>query len=246
MKKIHLASIILSVLTASLLTCSCGASAQSATRQTGPEWDASGFVVLTDVVPDVILEIRYHSSFNFVGARVDGYEEPVALVTKEAAEALRRVSDNLKEKGYRLKIYDTYRPQTAVNHFERWARDLTDTLTKAYFYPDLDKSVLFDMGFIAHRSGHSRGSTIDLTLFDMATGKEVDMGGVFDYFGDRSHDNFPDLTPEQKRNRQILNEAMFAEGFKTIEEEWWHYTLKNEPYPNTYFTFPVRTDSVKK
>lgn len=245
MTRRNLVSLTVPLLAACLLAGSCGASAQSASSQKGPEWDASGFVVLTDVIPDAILEIRYHSTFNFVGARVDGYDEPVALITKEAAAALKKASNDLKSKGYRIKIYDTYRPQTAVNHFERWAKNLTDTLTKAYFYPELDKSVLFDLGFIAHRSGHSRGSTVDLTLFDMSTGKEVDMGGVFDYFGDRSHDDFPDLTPEQKRNRGILNEAMFAAGFKTIPEEWWHFTLKNEPYPDTYFTFPVRTGSVK-
>ena len=198
------------------------------------------FVVLADVVPDIIQEIRYHSSFNFVGTRVDGYEAPVALATRPAAEALKKVSDELKAKGYRLKIYDTYRPQRAVNHFIRWAEAVSDTLMKPYFYPELDKSVLFDQGYICARSGHSRGSTIDLTLFDMSTGQEVDMGGNFDYFGRLSHPDYEGVTPEQMANRMLLREAMLRHGFNPLAEEWWHFTLKDEPYPDTYFDFPIR------
>jgi len=204
------------------------------------EDDASGFVLVTDAVPEVILEIRYFSTFNFVGKRVEGYEEPVALVTKEAAHALKTASEKLAAKGYRLKIFDIYRPQMAVNHFERWALDVKDTLTKAFFYPELDKSVLFKRGFIAHKSGHSRGSTVDLTLFDMRLGRDVDMGGPFDYFGDLSHTDYPDITDEQKANRRLLREAMTEAGFSGITGEWWHFTLKNEPYPKTYFTFPSK------
>lgn len=206
--------------------------------------DASGFVLLTDVVPDVILEIRYFSTYNFVGERVDGYEEPVALITKEAGAALKRASDALLEQGYRLKIYDAYRPQKAVAHFVRWAERLDDVRMKPYFYPELNKNVLFEQGYIAEHSGHSRGSTVDLTLFDMKTGKEVDMGGTFDYFGLRSHPDFDDVTREQYRNRMILREAMLNAGFKPIKEEWWHFTLKDEPYPETYFTFPVSSHSI--
>ena len=113
--------------------------------------DASGFVLLSEAVPDAILEIRYYSTYNFVGTRIDGYEAPVAMLTKEAAKALREVSDELITKGYRLKIYDAYRPQRAVNHFERWAKDLDDTKMKQYFYPELNKDVLFDEGYIDHR-----------------------------------------------------------------------------------------------
>lgn len=207
--------------------------------------DASGFVLLTDVVPDVLLEIRYFSTFNFVGKRVDGYEEPVALITKEAAEALRTVNEKMISKGYRLKIFDCYRPQKAVNHFERWAKDISDTLNKAFFYPELDKSVLFDLGFICHRSGHSRGSTVDLTLFDMKLGRDVDMGGPFDYFGELSHPDYQGISDEQKFNRQLLHNAMIEAGFVGIAEEWWHFTLKNEPYPDTYFTFPSRVSAVR-
>ncbi len=209
--------------------------------------DASGFVVLSEVVPDVIQEIRYYSTYNFVGDRIRGYEEPVALMTKQAAYALKEVADELREKGYRLKIYDAYRPQMAVDNFKEWAQDLKDTRMKEYFYPDLNKDVLFDQGYIAARSGHSRGSTVDLTLFDMRTEKEVDMGGTFDYFGERSHPDFKgDLTPEQLQNRRILSQAMFRHGFKGLDTEWWHFTLRDEPYPDTYFTFQNQKNSVQE
>ena len=220
-----------------------------------------GFVHLTDAVPDAILEIRYYSTYNFVGDRIDGYEKPTALLTKEAANALKAVSDDLKKQGYRLKIYDAYRPQRAVTHFMRWAKNIPDTRMKAYFYPDLDKSVLFAQGYIAEKSGHSRGSTVDPTLFDMKTGKEVDMGGTFDWFGRESHPDwggnpekgqytgtYPGKAPAagrrinavQFRNRMLLRKAMMRRGFKPIDEEWWHFTLANEPYPNTYFDHPVK------
>ena len=206
--------------------------------------DSSDFVLLSEAVPDAILEIRYYSTYNFVGDRIDGYEEPVALLTEEAAEALKEVSDDLAEDGYRLKIYDAYRPQEAVTNFEEWAKDIDDTRMKEYFYPELDKSVLFEQGYIASHSGHSRGSTVDLTLFDMETEKEVDMGGTFDYFGELSHPDYTDITDEQYENRMILREAMMEHGFNPLPEEWWHFTLADEPYPETYFTFPVNSDSV--
>lgn len=214
--------------------------------------DFSQFVNLAEAVPDVILEIRYYSTYNFVGARVDGYDEPVALLTRQAADSLRAVSDDLVKQGYRLKIYDAYRPQCAVDHFVRWAADVNDTLMKSYFYPDVPRDKLFKLGYIAEKSGHTRGSTVDLTLFDMATEKELDMGGTFDWFGLESHPDYggdPDtgvykgnaqITAEQFHNRMILREAMMRHGFKPIGEEWWHFTLKNEPFPDTYFTFPVK------
>ena len=148
-----------------------------------PTDDCSQFVNLADAVPDAILEIRYYSTYNFVGARVDGYEEPVALLTRQAADSLRAVSDDLLKQGYRLKIFDAYRPQCAVDHFMRWAADVNDTLMKPYFYPKVPRDKLFELGYILEKSGHTRGSTVDLTLFDMATEKEVDMGGTFDWFG---------------------------------------------------------------
>ena len=228
-------------------------------RKDDPTLDRSGFVVITDVIPDAILEIRYYSTYNFVGTRIDGYLQPVALLTKEAADSLKAVSDDVKAQGYRLKIYDAYRPQMGVNHFVHWAENIADTMMKSYFYPDLNKSVLFEQEYIYERSGHTRGSTVDLTLFDMRTEKEVDMGGTFDWFGPESHPDFcgnPEtgvytgdnskspagrsITAEQFENRMILRRAMLRHGFKALDSEWWHFTLANEPYPDTYFNFPVR------
>lgn len=206
--------------------------------------DSSGFVLLSEAVPDVILEIRYYSTYNFVGDRIDGYEEPLAFLTKDAASALKNVSDELITKGYRLKIFDAYRPQKAVTHFMNWALDENDVRMKKYFYPELDKKVLFPQGYIAEHSGHSRGSTVDLTLFDMTTEKEVDMGGTFDYFGELSHPDYRNITEEQYKNRMLLREVMLKHGFKPLVEEWWHFTLADEPYPDTYFTFPINSNSL--
>lgn len=208
--------------------------------------DSSGFVLLSDAVPDAILEIRYYSTYNFVGKRIAGYEEPIALITKEAAIKLKEVSDELIEKGYRLKIYDAYRPQMAVNNFVDWAKDVNDIKMKKYFYPDLDKEVLFPQMYIMEYSGHTRGSTVDLTLFDMNTEKEVDMGGTFDYFGRESHPDYKGITNEQYNNRMILRDAMMSHGFKPLETEWWHFTLEDEPYKDIYFNFPISKSSLKK
>ncbi|MCR4965892.1 MAG: M15 family metallopeptidase [Bacteroidales bacterium] len=213
---------------------------QKKSRETSAQTD--GFVMLSEAVPDAILEIRYYSTYNFVGTRIDGYLEPVALLTKEAADALKRVSDDVMKQGYRLKIYDAYRPVSAVQHFMRWAADPNDTLMKPYFYPNLPKSVLFRKGYISSHSGHSRGSTVDLTLFDMNTEKDVDMGGTFDLLDPQSHPLRRDyVTEKQYQNRMILRNAMVRHGFKPIGTEWWHFTLINEPYPNTYFSFPVQS-----
>ena len=227
----------------------------SAPPHTAPkEEDTRHFVTLTDVVPDAILEIRYFGTYNFVGTRIDGYEEPTALLTRAAADSLRAVSDDVKACGYRLKIYDAYRPQKAVDHFVRWAADVADTLMKTYFYPHLDKSTLFEQEYIYEKSGHTRGSTIDLTLFDERTEKELDMGGTFDWFGPESHPDYcgnPEtehytgnasqpITPQQFHNRMILRNAMMRHGFKPLDSEWWHFTLRDEPFPDTYFNFPVR------
>lgn len=209
-------------------------------EDTAVDYDSCGFVMVTDAIPDAILEMRYYSTFNFVGERIDGYEAPVAYLTKEAAAALKNVSDDLMQQGYRIKIYDAYRPQTAVNHFKAWAADAEDTRMKEYFYPELDKSVLFKNGYIASKSGHSRGSTVDLTIVDMKTGRAVDMGGGFDFFGEISHSAQTEgLTQEQINNRKILRDAMVSNGFKGISTEWWHFTLADEPYPDTYFDIPV-------
>ena len=199
-----------------------------------------GFVYVTDVIPTAQLEIRYFSEDNFVGAVIDGYEAPKAILTVEAAEALKKAADILEEQGYYIKIFDAYRPQRAVDHFVRWSKDLDDTKMKEKYYPDLDKSVLFELGYIAEKSGHSRGSTVDLTLVEISSGKELDMGSGFDFFGDISNHGTHLITPEQEKNRNILRDAMVEAGFKVYPEEWWHYTLENEPYPDTYFDFPVK------
>ncbi len=209
--------------------------------------DASGFVLLSDVIPDAILDIRYYTTFNFTGERVDGYEEPAALLTKEAAEALKIANEKAIALGYRLKIFDCYRPQMAVDHFIRWAEKHKDIAMKNYFYPEVDKSNLFNLGFVASKSGHSRGSTVDLTLFDMTTQKDIDVGGSFDYFGKLSRaENTEEITDAQVENRKLLRKIMLESGFKPLAEEWWHFTLVNEPYPDTYFTFPVNSNQVKK
>ena len=204
-----------------------------------PEYDRSDFVEVTEVIPDVILEIRYYSTYNFVGTRVDGYVRPLALMTRQAADSLKAVNDELKAKGYRLKIWDTYRPQRAVNHFIRWAEDLNDTTMKKVFYPMVDKSLLFEQGYIYARSSHSRGSTVDLTLIETATGKELDMGSPFDWFGEESHPDYPCKLYMQSFNRLLLHDAMVRHGFEGLDSEWWHFTLVNEPYPDTYFDFPI-------
>ena len=165
--------------------------------------DSSDFVLLAEAVPDAILEIRYYSTYNFVGDRIKGYEQPVAILTKEAAAALKNVSDELKTKGYRLKIFDAYRPQMAVSHFMAWALDPNDVRMKKYFYPKLEKNTLFPLGYIAEHSGHSRGSTVDLTLFDMNLEMEVDMGGTFDYFGELSHPDYTKITKQQSAPNQV-------------------------------------------
>ncbi|MBP3869441.1 MAG: M15 family metallopeptidase [Faecalicoccus sp.] len=208
--------------------------------------DPSGFVVLADYIPSIIQEIRYYSTYNFIGDRINGYEEPIALLTKEAARALLGVANEMNVWGYRLKIFDAYRPAMAVKHFTMWGLEDTDLRMKPFFYPDLDKTDLFEKGYIATKSSHSRGSTVDLTLFDMKTGKEVDMGGPFDYFGELSHPDYQGITKEQYENRMLLQKAMVRNGFVPYECEWWHFTLKDEPYPDTYFEFPVSSQYLKR
>ena len=208
--------------------------------------DPSGFVLISDYVPGVIQEIRYHSTYNFVGERIDGYEEPVALITIEAARALKSVANEMNVQGYRLKIFDAYRPLCAVKHFVLWGIEDQDIRMKPYFYPDLQKQELFSGGYIASRSSHTRGSTVDLTLLDMATGKELDMGSPFDLFSGISHPDSRQVTDEQYANRMTLRSVMVRNGFEPIDCEWWHFTLKEEPYPDTYFEFPVSAQYLKR
>ena len=208
--------------------------------------DPSGFVLLSDYVPGIIQEIRYFSTYNFIGDRIDGYEEPCALITVEAARALKAVSSELNVKGYRLKVFDAYRPACAVRHFVMWGIEDLDLRMKPFFYPDLEKQELFSKGYVASKSSHSRGSTIDLTLLDMRTGKEVDMGSPFDLFSEISHPDNKNVTEEQYENRMILQNAMTRNGFVPFDCEWWHFTLADEPYKDTYFEFPVSSAYLKK
>lgn len=211
-----------------------------------PAMDPNGFVLLADSVPHIVQEIRYYSTYNFIGERIDGYEEPVALLTVEAARALKRVSAELFVQGYRLKVFDAYRPVTAVRQFILWGIEDQDVRMKPYFYPTLEKQELFSRGYIARQSSHSRGSAIDLTLLDMRTGREVDMGSPFDLFDEASHPDFRGITEEQYENRMCLRHAMVRNGFVPYECEWWHFVLKDEPFPDTYFAFPVSSAYLKR
>lgn len=223
----------------------------------------SDFAVMNEVLPYALFEIRYFEENNFVGSPVDGYKEPLCFLTKKAGVALEKVYQEAKSRGYTLKIFDCYRPQRAVDHFVRWAKDLKDQKMKSKYYPNEDKSVLFEKGYIAEKSGHSRGSTLDLTLavpvsdderkrsvwelvksfFTMDdylySAKELDMGTSYDFFDSLSHTADPRITKKQKQNRFLLKELMEKHGFVNYDKEWWHYTLKDEPYKDTYFNFPV-------
>ena len=204
--------------------------------------DADGFVLLSDYVPGIIQEIRYYSTYNFLGERVNGYEEPCAILTREAARALKAVSGEAMVMGYRLKVFDAYRPARAVKHFVLWGIEDLDLRMKPFFYPDLEKQELFAKGYIASRSTHSKGSTVDLTLLDMETGKELDMGSPFDLFSEVSHPDYQGITEEQYKNRMTLQSLMVRGGFKPIDCEWWHFTLADEPYPEILFDFPVSSE----
>ena len=205
------------------------------------EFAVKHFVEVKKLIPDLIEEIRYNSDHNFVGRRIAGYEESVALLTKECAEALKKVADELREEGYRLKIYDAYRPDDAVQDFRKWVGNMKDQKMKDEFYPDIEKSELFKAGYISSRSKHCHGSTIDMTLCDQK-GNELDMGGHFDFFSETSHsDHTESLTEEQQENRKLLREAMERNGFKIANTEWWHFSLIEEPYPKENFNFPVKS-----
>ncbi|MGW5716595.1 M15 family metallopeptidase [Amycolatopsis sp. NPDC003865] len=224
---------------------------------------ASEFVALSDVAPSILQDIRYATRHNFVGQRIDGYLEPTCILTRQAASALRQAQARVLRQGYTLKVYDCYRPQRAVDHFVRWAKDLADEKMKAEFYPNVEKDRLFEEGYIAEKSGHSRGSTMDLTLVKLPPRHQrpyrpgeplqpcfapqdqrfpdntVDMGTGYDCFDPLAHTDNPAITGVARTNRDVLRNAMTAAGFRNLPEEWWHYTLKGEPFPDTYFDFPV-------
>ncbi|MCK8602601.1 M15 family metallopeptidase [Desulfoferrobacter suflitae] len=202
-----------------------------------------GFVYVDQVIPDIKIELRYYSDHNFVGRRIDGYLEPRCILTAQAAQALKKVQEELRRFGLALKIFDAYRPQRAVDHFVRWAEDLQDTRRKAEFYPDVDKQDLFKKQYIAAKSSHSRGSTVDVTITAMDAAPSapgLDMGTGFDLFGPRSWPTSLAVSPESRAHRMLLQVLMVKHGFEPIAEEWWHFTLKNEPFPDTYFDFPVQ------
>lgn len=201
---------------------------------------APGFVDAASAVPGLVVEMRYHGSHNFVGRPIAGYEAPVCLLTAEAAAALAAVQAELAASGRGLKVFDCYRPARAVADFGAWARDPADQRMKAEFYPNVDKALLFKLGYLAERSGHSRGSTVDLTIIDLASGAEVDMGSPWDLFDPISWPSSEAVPPEARANRQVLQNLMVQHGFRPLREEWWHFTLENEPHPETYFDFPVR------
>ena len=199
-----------------------------------------GFVYLSNIDATIQSEIRYLSNNNFIGKTIDGYYNNCVIVSKETADALHKVQTILTKKGLSLKVFDAYRPQQAVNHFVKWAKVLSDTLMKRAYYPQVPKSELFKRGYIASKSGHTRGSTVDLTIIDIKTKKEVDMGGPYDFFGMKSHPNYKKISIRQQKNRLYLRKIMLDNNFKPYANEWWHFTLRNEPFPKTYFNFPVQ------
>lgn len=207
-----------------------------AAAQTRP----SGFVDLAAHVPGIAVEARYASSENFIGTPIEGYEQPVCLLTRQAADALAAVQADLAPRGLGLKVFDCYRPVRAVAHFVRWSRDPADQRNKAQYYPDVDKRDLFRLGYLASRSAHSRGSTVDLTLVTLADGRELDMGTPYDFLSPRSAHSSAAVGVQERANRKLLAEAMSRRGFRSYAKEWWHFTLRNEPFPDTYFDFPVR------
>lgn len=198
-----------------------------------------GFVHLQDVIPNVVCEVRYFSEDNFVGARVDGYQAPVIIVTEQTANALAKVQKQLAPFGLGLKVFDGYRPQSAVDHFVRWAKDLNDIKTKDKYYPEVPKSELFQSGYVARRSSHSRGSAVDLTIVGLETGEELDMGSGFDFFSPVSWPESMAVNAQQRAHRMLLRMIMLDNGFIPYKKEWWHFNLKNEPFPDKYFDFPV-------
>ena len=197
------------------------------------------FVYVNDLIPSIHVELRYFGSDNFMGKPIEGYHREIAILSKQATIALKKVQDELMQYNLSIKIYDSYRPQRAVNHFMRWAKDLNDTLNKRDYYPDVMKQHLFKEGYIASKSGHSRGSTLDMTLVDIKTGKPLDMGSPYDFFGEVSWVNYKNLTAQQLANRMLIQTIMKKHGFIHYPKEWWHFTLRGEPFPKTYFDFPV-------
>ncbi|MFD9339004.1 M15 family metallopeptidase [Streptomyces sp. NPDC060028] len=207
---------------------------------------APGFVALAKVDPSIGQDIRYATAQNFTGGVVDGYDEPVCLLARPAAEALRRAQREVARRGYSLLVYDCYRPRRAVDRFVRWAREPEDPRTKAEFHPRVAKDRLIPDGYIAEKSGHSRGSTVDVTLVDLATRRPLDMGTPFDFFDPLAHTDSPLVGAAARADRQVLKQALGGQGFVNLPEEWWHFTYKPEAFPDTYFDFPVSVGSAHR
>lgn len=199
-----------------------------------------GFVHTKSIIPNIKVELRYYSTNNFVGDTIKGYYANELILTEAASKALKKVEDELLLQNKCLLVYDGYRPQQAVNHFMLWAKNLNDTINKQQFYPRVEKKNLFKEEYIATRSGHSRGSTVDLTIIDGETNQPLDMGSPFDFFGEESWVANDNISESQKANRQLLQTVMLKHGFRNYPKEWWHFTLRGEPFPNTYFDFPVQ------
>ncbi|MGW1211924.1 M15 family metallopeptidase [Streptomyces sp. NPDC002499] len=255
---------LITLLAALLAVTAASATARATTEPKAP----NDFVALSTVDPTIIQEMRYFTVHNFVGERIDGYRQPICILTRPAAEALHRAQTQLRSQGYTLKVYDCYRPQRAVDHFVRWAEDLDDQAMKSEFYPNVDKTRLFEDGYIAAKSGHSRGSTMDLTIVKLPArptrpyhpgeplvsclapkdqrfpDNSVDMGTGFDCFDTLAHTLDPRVQGQQRANRLLLKGTLENLGFVNLAEEWWHYTFKPEPYPDTYFDFPVSWKSL--
>ncbi|MFH9860777.1 M15 family metallopeptidase [Streptomyces sp. NPDC017202] len=256
-------------LAALLALTTASATARADTAPAAP----ADFVALRTVDRTILQDMRYVTAHNFVGERIDGYRRPLCILTRPAAQALHRAQTKLLRQGYTLKVYDCYRPQRAVNHFVRWAQDLDDQVMKGEFYPNVDKTRLFEDGYIAEKSGHSRGSTLDVTLVRLPTrptrptrpyvpgeplvpcfapqrdrfpDNSVDMGTGFDCFDTLSHTLDPRVQGEQRANRLLLKSTLEEQGFVNLAEEWWHYTFKPEPHPETYFDFPVSARSLTR
>ncbi len=230
MKKISLLAILFFAVSSFLAP----ANAQQALTQL-PE----GFVYAKEVIPKLRTDLRYYSSNNFIGKPINGYVQPKCIVTKEAAEALKNVQEELQKLGFGLLIYDAYRPQRAVDQFIAWVNDSTDTAMKDKYYPNIDKKDLIAQQYIAEKSGHSRGSSVDLTIVSLTTGHLLDMGSPYDLFDEKSAIDYPNITRNQHAVRLLLKRRMEKHGFKSHPKEWWHFTLAKEPYPNKYFDFLI-------
>jgi zinc D-Ala-D-Ala dipeptidase len=233
-------TIILRTVLAALAMSACAPRAPEPAAPIETPATIADFVDLSSIAPDIVVEMRYAGRDNFVGRPIAGYEAPVCLLTRDAANALAAVHERFRAEGRGLKVYDCYRPTQAVADFAAWARDLDDQHTKAEYYPNVDKARLFELGYIAERSGHSRGSTVDVTVVDLASGAEIDMGTPYDLFDPRSWPSDESVGAAARANRLELQRAMRTYGFVPLEEEWWHFTLENEPHPNAYFDVPVR------